>query len=394
MRRALPIALVLAACEAPKAPLKMIVLQLDKGKDPPRYVLAQVELKTITDLATLSGEATEILGGAHIRIDPKELFDKSVQTTADFRRVAIKDPGRKVSFRWFLRGKDEAGRPVVHPEDFHSLNMATAYYNFEATRDYLVAAGLPARDLPAIPLYYFPLLEYVAPDGKASAQKDNALFYPALRAFFVLPFDQMQQLPLAMNLGVVAHEYSHAVWNTLVMGGADRPWLDDRTADDPERWTKPANLYDAMNEGLADTIGAAVSGDARFVSRSSTEDTARDLDVKRCIGPETHEQLALPRGEYDPYPLGTLVAAALWQAADDNERTDMAAAALGAMAQLGTLLVDRQYNVDLGLIANAIATGAPLTIRSRVCGLLRDRLELGTERLPICVAFRDPADAC
>jgi hypothetical protein len=387
--RTAALALALAACAPPRAPLQIIVLQLDASKDPPRYVLAQATLKTVTDLAKLDGEATRIVGAARIRIDPKELADRSVQTTADFRRIAIKEPGGPVSFRWFMRGG------VVHPEDFHSLNMATAYFNFEATRDFFMSAGVAKGDLPDIPLYYFPRLELVQKDGKAVLQTDNALFFPALRAFLVLPFDELQELPLAMNMGVVAHEYTHSVWNLKVMGGADRPWLDDRAADDPARWTRVANLYDALNEGLADVLGAAVAKDPRFVARSISKlEGTRDLDAKHCIAPEIHSDLSLPRADYDPYALGTLVGAAIWQSADDDERVGMAGGVVEAMTKLGELLVDRQSDVDLGLAANAIAQGSPLTTRAKLCGLLRDRLELGTERLPICIAFREPPSGC
>ena len=40
---------------------------------------------------------------------------------------------------------------------------------------------------------------------------DNAAFFPLLRSFLLLPFDQLQEIPLPMNEGVIAHELGHFV---------------------------------------------------------------------------------------------------------------------------------------------------------------------------------------
>src|SRR5690606_6319340 len=135
---------------------------------------------------------------------------------------------------------------------------------------------------------------------------------PIAKTFAVLPFRDVRELPLGMNVGVVAHEYTHAVFSNRVFPGDGVPWMYANFYKEPETWSRALNVNRSLNEGLADWFGAVVAGDPAFIRKSLSpleEDRRLDPDRPRCYTRDLEEALnTLPHAGYDPYPVGSVLA--------------------------------------------------------------------------------------
>src|SRR5258706_14295498 len=125
MRRlALCAVLALGAACAPDAPspLKVQVLAPQPQPDQGHFALTVVTLTTLDDLAHLSGAPAFIQSGVVIRVDPAEIKSNDLNA---IRQTIVKNAGSPFAFGYFV------DKGVVWPEDWHSLNAVTTYWNFE-----------------------------------------------------------------------------------------------------------------------------------------------------------------------------------------------------------------------------------------------------------------------
>ncbi|MCU0663419.1 MAG: hypothetical protein MUC50_13965, partial [Myxococcota bacterium] len=190
-------ALLLASCEPD--PVRMELLAYDRESD--AYGFRNVELETITDLDSLEGKAARLLVHAAVTLN---YIDGT---------LTWKQNPRKVSFAWHQDGE------LVVPEDFDSFSMASIYYNLELASSFFEDLGLDEATLGQIPAYYNSTFKIIYQDGTRETWKDNALFVALTaqqNAFFIVPFEFFEWVPLALNSGIMTHEYTHAVFNELV----------------------------------------------------------------------------------------------------------------------------------------------------------------------------------
>lgn len=400
------VALLAVACAPDGGPVDMAVLAPDPVTGD--YRLEVVRIETLEDVTALRGAAATPIGGASLDYDPWALDGND--TAASFRARTLRDEGGPVEAQ-FLE-KDG----VLWPVDFHTLNLATAYRNFEVVRSYAIARGLdPAGPLTGIPFYYFPEFRWHASPGDTPGlAADNAFYFVPLRSFLLLPFASLQGIPLPMNLGVVAHEYGHALFAATVHGEGFLP----RHA---VRWTPGSaghRLLGALEEGLADAWAVGASGDPRFAARSlpGTVGTGRDVDgfspTRHCYSPAAFaEDLATGRGCPDggdefwgarQYRVGTVFAAALWRAGrepgTDLDRVMDAVYAsyrdAGAASLHRAVADDPSGDAfgDLAVPARALVAGAPdEPTRVALCRVLSERLGLVPEG---CAGVPPAADGC
>lgn len=308
---------LLAAC-APEteAPVTVRALVLSSTGS---YEPQQVQLRTITNVVSMEGKVAKLIGGARIRVDSQDPEQLNAPDAEAFGDAMIKGTGRDVTASFI----DYDGE--LWPADFHTWNMVTAYYNFEKANEYFTNVGglAPADFGDPITLYYFP--EFILADSSPDALKDNALYYPPVLAFMVLPFDELQEAPLAINAGIMAHEYSHLIFNKKVYAGSRLPealltW--GNTSPSPG-----ANLLKALDEGLADyhafgaTCDSPTGCNTSFLSTSFDETFTndRDLSKPRCMDALLYTQLQTQGlGEFGgagrEYAVGAILAHALWQA--------------------------------------------------------------------------------
>ena len=399
-----------SSCEPPTPPATrmMVLLQESDGLYRPH----EVQVTTLTNVVTLEGGAVRLIGGARVEWDPDDRALMEATNVEQLRAALVKDEGRGVRAQYV----DRAG--VLWPMDFHSWNLATAYHHFERAAQYFRDTGsVPESALDPADVYYFPELRF-AELGR-EPQRDNAMWFPPINALILLPFDVLQEAPLAINGGVLVHEYAHRVFNRRVYRGAAIPTpLSQWSTVGP---TPGINILKALDEGFADFHAAAASCDTpfgcdtRFMNTSFDEEitNARDLaqESRMCA---SNELLAAVRnlgdsdfsgGGYN-YQLGSIIASALWQAGqstgqrDTLERELLDAYADDDPARLGLrdLVELRLTNQDAFTLEAALNTIVAHitdpTLQKAVCGELLDHAHLALELLPSCPSTTVAGTTC
>jgi hypothetical protein len=394
---------LLAAC-APDtaAPVRVQALVLTSGGS---YAPQEVQLTTVSDVVRMEGAAAKIIGGARIRSDPNDPELQAARTEEALANALLKSSGRPVTASFI----DHGG--VLWPADFHTWNIVTAYYNFEKAFDYFrIVGNLPAAELNEPTLYYFP--SFTLAEVSSEPLKDNALFFAPVQAFMLLPFDALQKAPLAINSGIMAHEYAHIVFNKKVYGGRRLPepivlWGNGGT-------TPGANLIKALDEGLADyhAFGATcefpTGCDPRFLRTSFDDKLTGDRDLSkadRCMSFELREQLQTGSlgtftGRGLEYQLGSILASALYQAgaSEPNGHKVLQRALISAysdesatnpgLAQLVRLSLNDQSRFNLVSVSAVLINHVPEgPLRRAVCNELIDHLQVPATEL---VGFGKP----
>lgn len=263
-----------------------IPLQDDRGD----YHLEQVELRQLESLRTMRGDYAEFF------LSPK-IQEGSVSGSEFSGRFA------KMGDLWVAR-------------DVMSLTAATIYYHLQKLTDLdgrVGAAGLkPKRQQVALSAML------VDPNGPSAPMQNTALFEATSRALLFVAYTD-KQLPIAINSGILAHEYFHALFYPLVLepliasgflsdeqikrtelgghkidqarkikaGAANdaKPVLPENT----DRQIRQRLIHHflwlkAINEGLADVWGWAYTGDPDFIALSlPSEKIKRTLSAASMI---------------------------------------------------------------------------------------------------------------
>ncbi|HYO57510.1 hypothetical protein [Archangium sp.] len=359
--------LALSCAPETQKPMKVRALVLSSNGE---YVPTEVELKTVTDIVSMEGQVVRLQGGAHIRMDSEDPELHAARTEEAFGRALLKDAGRPVTANYIT---DDQGVPW--PADFHTWNLVTTYYNFERAWDYFTqVAAMPPAELPRTTAYYFP--EFVLADSSDQPQRDNAIFFAPVKAFMVLPFEALQKAPLAINAGIITHEYAHLVFNRRV--------YDGRALPEPlGNWTGAGlNVIKSLDEGLADFHAYVASCQTSFGCNTrvlatsfegpSVED--RDLSKSWCMGQELYQQLhtaSFSTFAGREYQVGTILASALYKAsaASAGDRQVLARAVVAAysntdpakpgLAQLARMALDDPQKFTLARALRAIVQHIP-----------------------------------
>jgi hypothetical protein len=383
---------MLASC-APEtqAPVKVRALVRSSNG---AYEPQEVELKTVTNIVSLEGKVARLVGGASVRLDPNDPELQAATTEEAVGKALVKKEGRPVTASYIT---DAQG--VLWPADFHTWNLVTTYYNFERAWDYFqITAGLREAELPQTTAYYFP--EFVLADVSADPQLDNALFFAPTKSFLVLPFQEVQTAPLALNASILTHEYAHLVFNRRVYGGSALPQAILSWSLAGGQSTPGLNVLKSMDEGLADFHAYAASCESRFgcntrILSSSFEGTTvddRDLtNPRNCMTQELYQQLQVTNFAAfsgREYQVGTMIATALFKAAGNQaERQVLAKAVADAysdtnvakpgLAQLTRNTLADQSKFTLGVAVRAIVQHLPpgaFDLRNKLCTQLATHL--------------------
>jgi hypothetical protein len=388
--------LLLASC-APETPDKVKVRALVIDSKGTGYAPEEVVLSTVTDIVSMEGAVAKMIGGASIRVDSEDPELLNAPTEEAFGEAMLKGAGSSVKASYI----DHDG--VLWPADFHTWNIVTAYYNFEKAFEYFQTVGkLTLADIgEPTTVYYFP--EFILKDSSPDPLRDNALFYPPVKALMVLPFEELQAAPLAINSGVIAHEYSHLIFNKRVYAGRRLPealllWggVDGSSPG--------ANLLKALDEGFADYHGFGTtckspSGcDTRFLRTSlgDAKSAPRDLnDTTRCMDETLRERLYLDNvntfsSKEREYQLGSIIASSLYHAAQSLGRHEVLQGALVAsysdpsadnpgLRQLIERTINNQSDFNLvtvsWVIVNHVKKVDPV-LATAVCNQFIDRLQI------------------
>lgn len=317
--------LLLAGCGGPSNQLPIHTAAVTFDPKSQKYQLSKVQLSTITDLETLTGSVANIQGGAEVVIDSTDPMLQSATSNDEIKKAILKDEGGPVRASFVTSGDTQ------FPADFHSENMVTTYYNLERSFDFYHSLGW-TQDLAGTPtVFYFPT--FIETDLSKAPIKDNAAFFAIVGGFMILPFDQLQDVPLPMNLGIIGHEYSHFMVNTRVYDREAIPQAYiDYGAFSSGVPTPAANLLKSFDEGFADLFGTGVTCgddlshcDPNFIAASISFAAAdRRLDTKHCFDQTLYAHWAndpldtFLAGSHE-YELGTVLASSVWRAANDPD---------------------------------------------------------------------------
>jgi hypothetical protein len=413
MNRALAFALiVLSGCApAPSSPVAVMSMVLSSSGN---YEPRQVELKTLDRLVALDGAIATLRGGANVLIDsndPQLATSGTNLNEKQLKEIFVKNDGLEPRASFVESGG------VFWPADFHSWNMVTSYYNFEQAFTYFQSQGIAAEALGDPTVYYFPT--FVMADVDPNPLEDNALFFPPIQGFAILPFKTLQKVPLAMNSGVVAHEYSHWVFNQLAYGG--------RAFPDPfTRWiglnaTPELNLLKSLDEGLADyhahgtTCQSPFGCNSRFIGASVSDAAADGRDFTKgtwCMSEGLRTALSTMSvvsfsGQGLEYAVGTIIASALHHAAAGNaqKREVLQRAILASysdntpstpgIAQLISNNLTQPDRFTFPAVVNTFLLHiGDVDLRRDACTQFLDRLQLPRDLMPACPASASNGSAC
>ena len=389
-----------AGCEPQKpAPVRVMALvQTNQGTFSPK----EISLETVGNIVSMEGAAAKLIGGARIVVnfsDPLLTAGGGGLTEDQLRQVFVKNGGLPPRAAYIEKNG------VLWPTDFHTWNMVSMYNNFEQAFKYFQLTRVNAAEITKPTVYYFPYFAIAGGDGPELEQKDNALFFLPLRSFALLPFDQLQQVPLAMNSGVIAHEYSHFVFDKRVYEGRAFPQALTAWSGQPQ-----INVLKSLDEGLADFHAYAASChsltgcNTRWIEPSVGKQTAddRDIAVTRCLDRSLanavntfSNDLYIQQGL--EYRLGTIIAATLYQTSkrvpDSLDAVAQAVVASysdanGTTRGMQELLIGNLTspgNVTVELLLNSVMAHTPSQeIRTEMCNRFLDQLKLERALMPDC----------
>lgn len=256
---------LLAACSTPPSdPVYVFAVAPDENGVPG---LRRVALD-VRDPVTLENDHFEFTHGAQLHIHGFEPGEANVDH-ARSPHLALEHT--------------EQGYVGLDRTAVFSLSVA---HHFLTVRQYFADLGLP-DELPRLTVHLFPRS---VDAGEVKPESDNAFFATALAGFGILPENILDALPIGTNQGVIAHEFSHAVFSHKM--GAYR------------------SLLTPLDEGLADVHGAALTGDPRFIAWSIPQ----LADTRDLAAPRFYDEMTLFLAALDgsPYVYGSLVAAVFW----------------------------------------------------------------------------------
>jgi hypothetical protein len=391
---------LLAACGPNPKPAVVMALVPDETNT---LSTRQVELTTVGNATTLTGDVITFRGSTTVDFNSSDPLQANLDTMSDDQvyDTVVKEKGGEVRVHYI----DRSG--VLWPADFHSWSMVSAYYNFERAYQYFNDVypdpdqlGKGAQEILPLKVQYWADVRF---DG--NQVKDNALFLSFIHSFVLMPFDQQQKVPLPMNLGVIAHETAHQVFNVRALKKQAFP-------DYIGTWNGlPFNFLKSLDEGLADFHGYSATClevsqcQPRFLAPSWNDDrTVAMRDVSRndaCMtldmydasmgtGLMTTTNQSTWTSSQNMYKVGNIVASALFHAGGQS----------GKMKELQTAIIaayDDDSNSTPGLrqwLEVALQQGAPPlypmeeitdlfaahisdpALRGWVCGELSYRLNL------------------
>lgn len=383
---ALLLSSLLVACAPEAGPVEMAVLEWDPQKGV--FELATATIHTLDDVTALRGEAATLIGDAEIVIGPRV---KLARTARELREAVLDDEGGAVEAQFV----EQDG--VLYPSDFHSLNLATTYYNFERARAYALARGMPPELLRGVPVYYFP---EVRMQGIRGPLADNAGWFALLQSFLLFPIDEVREIPLAMNLGVIAHEYGHGLFNALVHRGSALPdyqarWCPDGICRD----VRGVRMLGIVEEGFADAWAIGATGNLRFIHHSlPSEGDKRDLEpfdaTRHCYTQAALEQEIRDTSRFSStdrenywgprqYQIGTVIAGALYRAGKSPE-TDMDRVMEALLASYGA-----RGEGSLAEVLASDATGSTFGTFASIARAVIGATDHAPTRRALCAAWMD-----
>lgn len=380
------IAFVFVGCDPDTTQMRLLVY--DKTID--SYALEDVEVETLKDVSTLSGDATVIEAGLSLKLN----YDRgNLDWQSESNPVA------------FSSVKKDG---VLIPSTFDSLAMASIYYHMELSYlFYKDDIELPNSLLKRLPTYYNPEIVIVE-SGDRYTMTDNAFYMKISRSdrgFFIVPFEMFQWIPIALNTGIITHEFSHYVFDKLLQDNL--PELND----------KSMNFLRSYNEAFADYMAVARTEDPDFMAPSIppglfvtpdcnalknmelTRNIADPIEVEYSEEMDDSARVISATAAYCPYQIGLQLAGMFYQMAVELDKEagtwDGLQPTQASMIHIGKRLVQSMdglshtisTNLDFELwemFTNLVESSEDETETSAICGVITDRYAIYASEVNGC----------
>jgi hypothetical protein len=302
------------------APFKAKIVAYDSTD----YSMQTVTFKTLTDVDSVVGTYAYLSGNSIIDANA----EISASTVIGDDSLYI-DPGSDLRIDYSVDGDG-----VIIPRNFDSMDALGIYYTYETVLDYWITNfGISLEDFGRLRLQYAPRIEAREQNSKVSQSgKFNAAFLPGSRDFLMFRTSPLESIPFNINLGVIAHEFGHAVFDFKFAG-------KDATFYDSESEISDENLS-GMNEGIADYFAFMMTGRTLDFAAS---DEAFSLERVPPVGwtlstLESSIKLGACNGSF--YCKGSILNSALYELAVQKQ---MGLLAIGKMAYEGLALIRNDW---------------------------------------------------
>ncbi len=342
------------------------------------YSLKIVEMDAQIDVSNLRTKEFTFLKGMKIYQDE---FSKAALSSTSFEmlreKLRTEFAGEAINVSSLL---DEG---IYRSEDTESLLLLSAFYHLEQITAFSKKIGLMKPEA-ALNVGFLGQI-YPNKNEPALNLKDNAIYLGAADTLILLPVTTKDGLPLAINEGVLAHEFHHRIFFEKVWLNNNNPSLwtffQSRYASgELKRWQ---NLLSALDEGLADVFAVAYSKHPAYLKLSlSQEKSRRALQQRDLLGKfatfATYDNLSdgtldkallglcrdssrnFTNPNFSSYCLGTVIAKSFYEACGQNIdclRTPALPVINQALEALSKVM-GLEGEFDLHLFLNAAATSA------------------------------------
>jgi hypothetical protein len=258
--------LILAGCSSPKDQPGLVKARLFTST-PSGYQLETVSFSTLESAGSLSSPLLELRGKAVLSIDD------DIE-----ERISSENPEKFYSSRGGIVRTDYLLKnSVVYPKTFSDMANLAIFYNFELTYSYWVKnLGLNTAGFGRTTIYNNPTIKFSSDQVIGSIEpKFNASFVQGLRDFWFFKESTKADIPIKMNLAVLAHEFTHSIFDLyFAEKKVDFYTMPRKDSDDIKIDTTYGIDYDndfllsGINEGLADFFSWLVTGRASELGAS------------------------------------------------------------------------------------------------------------------------------
>jgi len=153
---------------------------------------------------------------------------------------------------------------VVIPQDYSTLTMLSAYYQFDTIAKHLSnLTGISITELVEqygkYEIFFEPYLyDELEGIGFKTYLKENAAYLPSKHKFILLLRSEQEHVPLPLNLQVISHEFGHSLWQYV---------FDNKRTLVCDRLNAEYSIS-GLNEGFADFFSYTLTGSTDILYNS------------------------------------------------------------------------------------------------------------------------------
>ena len=351
----LMVAGLLSACQS-ESPLAYWIYDHLPNEASYRMRLAVIE--SLSEPRAGRGSLIELRGGGLMRVSSATPSNEA-QWLEAIKFIGHKQPDIQYSL-------DEQGAAL--PWDFDSAMLLTLYHHFEQGLLFFEQLGLGLDIIRPLSVHYFPRTSTGLLALPIPLVSDNAAYVITTDSFVIMPRWLLGSVPLFANRGVIVHELSHLVFNRLIYQDARvPPYL-------LEAWPRErVNEQRSLDEGVADAFAALQTGNPNFIAASISQEIFgidRGLAVERFYDEGLRTRVVGDdMTNYDPYPLGSVVAASIWALGEEIGVAFVAQALLESLRKLGGLGAE----LSVAIFADELVGNLAAEHRHFACQLFHQR---------------------